>query len=272
MQETEKNGIKEENAESVAKASGFLQNAWEKFKSIPWERAISWIFAIPWLKIGKWLLFFSKRYLLRVTCIVLCWGILLGGFALIISAAVCNKTEGRIFTPEELLATGEKVDCIVVLGCMVYLDGRLSHMLSDRVEIAVRLYHAGIGERLLMSGDNQDADYNEVDPMRNAAIEQGVPETAIKTDPLGLSTYDSFARIAQEYKGRRIVIVTQRYHLFRALYIAEKLGMDAYGVSADLRTYRERIRWEVREVLARCKDVYFAEKRPPAAGMKAAPK
>lgn len=272
MQETEKNGIKEENAESVAKTSGFLQNAWAKLKSIPWERAISWIFAIPWLKIGKWLLFFSKRYLLRVACIVLCLGIALSCFALIISAAVCNKTAGRILTPEELLATGETVDCIVVLGCMVYSDGRLSHMLSDRVETAVGLYHAGIGEHLLMSGDNQDLYYNEVDPMRNAAIEQGVPEAAIETDALGLSTYDSLARISQEYKGRRIVIVTQRYHLFRALYIAEKLGMDAYGVSADLRTYRERVRWEAREVLARCKDVYFVEKRLPAAGMETAPK
>lgn len=209
---------------------------------------------------------FCRRYV-AVLCLLLCVALALGSFALIISGAVCNKTRDRIVTPEELLAQGEAVDCILVLGCMVYSDGRLSHMLSDRVKTAVDLYHAGLSDRLLMSGDHHKVAYNEVDPMRNAAIAQGVPESAIEIDPWGLSTYDSIARIAEEYRGRRVVIVTQRYHLFRALYIAEKLGIDAYGVSADLRVYSKRIWWEAREVLARCKDVYYAEKCPAAAGI-----
>ena len=186
--------------------------------------------------------------------------------ALIISGAVCNKTKDRILTPEQILADETEVDCILVLGCRVHPDGRLSHMLSDRVETAVSLYHAGVSDHLLMSGDKRTIYYNEVDPMRDAAIAQGVPADAISMDGFGLSTYDSVARLAEEYQGKKVVIVTQRYHLFRALYIAEKLGIDAYGVSADLRTYTKRVWWETREVLARCKDVYYAEKRPAVAG------
>ena len=210
-----------------------------------------------------------KRILKRLIpplCVITACVLAICVCALIISGAVCNKTKDRILTPEQLLADETEIDCILVLGCRVYPDGQLSHMLSDRVETAVSLYHAGVSDCLLMSGDKRTIYYNEVDPMRDAAIAQGVPADAISMDGFGLSTYDSVARIAEEYQGKKVVIVTQRYHLFRALYIAEKLGIDAYGVSADLRTYTKRVLWEAREVLARCKDVYYAEKRPAVAG------
>jgi vancomycin permeability regulator SanA len=115
-----------------------------------------------------------------------------------------------------------------------------------------------------MSGDSRTDDYDEVGAMRGAAIAAGVPAEAIVIDPAGLSTYDSIVRLAEVYGGRRVVIVTQSYHLYRALYLAEKLGLDAYGVSADLRSYAGQGKREVREVLARCKDVVYALKRPPA--------
>ena len=245
----------------------FWVRAWAWLRGIPWKKAVSWLTCIPWRRVGRVAWRYSKRHLVPVTAFLICMGLGVAAFALILSAAVCDKTSDRIKTADELLALGEQFDCILVLGCMAYSDGSLSARLSDRVETATQLYHKGVSGHILMSGDNQDVYYNEVDPMRAHAVGWGVPEEAIDVDRLGLSTYDSLARIAEEYKGRRVVIVTQRYHLYRALYIAEKLGLDAYGVSADKRIYSDRYKCEVREILARCKDVWYSEKRPAAAGM-----
>jgi len=220
-----------------------------------------------WKKIGNRILAFCRLVLLPPFLFLLSLSLLLGSMALTISAAVCGKTRDRILDKNALLETGLDFDCILVLGCRVYSDGRLSHMLSDRVETAVELYAAGFCDRLLMSGDHKDDSYNEVDPMKAAAEGHGVPSDAISTDPMGLSTYDSIMRFAAENPGARILIVTQSYHLYRALYLAEKAGLEAYGVSADLRTYRGQIKYDLREIAARCKDVYYAEKRPAAAGM-----
>ena len=114
-----------------------------------------------------------------------------------------------------------------------------------------------------MSGDSSSSvGYDEVGAMRRGAIEQGVDPAVIDTDPYGLSTYDSIVRLAEQYGGGRVVIVTQSFHLPRALYIADKLGLEAYGVSADLRTYQTQMKSDVREIFARCKDVYYMLKRP----------
>lgn len=245
----------------------FWVGLWAWLRGLPWKKAVSWLTCIPWRRIWGLSWKFSKRHLIPALALLVCVGLGIAAFALILSAAVCDKVADRIKTPDELLASGEKIDCIVVLGCLAYSDGSLSARLSDRVETATEIYHLGLGERILMSGDNQDVYYNEVDPMRAHAVGWGVPEEVIDVDRLGLSTYDSLARIAEEYKGRRVVIVTQRYHLYRALYIAEKLGLDAYGVSADKRIYSDRYKCEVREILARCKDIWYSEKRPAAVGM-----
>ena len=101
--------------------------------------------------------------------------------------------------------------------------------------------------------------------MVDTGVSLGVPQEAILTDRYGLSTYDSIARMLALYQGKRVVIVTQEYHLHRALYVAEKLGVDAYGISADLRPYSKQFNRELREILARCKDVYYALKQPPYA-------
>ena len=103
--------------------------------------------------------------------------------------------------------------------------------------------------------------------MKAAAEAAGIPQEAILTDPLGLSTYDSIARLSALYEGKRVLIVTQSYHLYRALYVAERLGLEAYGVSADLRSYVGQIKYDVREVAARCKDVFYAEVKPVAVGL-----
>ena len=140
-------------------------------------------------------------------------------------------------------------------------------MLSDRVQTSIALYEAGFCDKILMSGDHKDQYYNEVDPMKEVAVASGVPEEEILIDPLGLSTYDSIVRLARLYKGKRVLIVTQSYHLYRALYVADKVGLNAYGVSADLRSYRGQFKYDLREILARCKDVFYAEARPSAVGL-----
>lgn len=201
---------------------------------------------------------------MTVVCVVVAWGLLIASMPLLLSSAVCKKTEDRILSVEELvlLAEEKQFDCILVLGCRVYSDGTLSHMLEDRVSVGVSLYHAGVSDWILMSGDHQGEYYNEVDPMKQAAMDLAVPEASVLADPYGISTYDSVYRAISQFKGKRIVIVTQEYHLSRALYVAEKLGAEAYGVSADLRPYTKQFFREVREVLARCKDIYYALTKP----------
>ena len=181
---------------------------------------------------------------------------------LILNMAVCHKTEDRIVTQEQLAQMEEEFDLVLVLGCKAYPDGRLSDRLTDRVEVGVTLYQSGIGKALLMSGDRQDdGSYDEVGAMENAAVAAGVTE-GLLTDPRGYSTYESIVRAKELFGARRIVIVTQEYHLYRALYIAEKLGIEAYGVSADLRPFGDQLRCEVREIFARVKDVFYAQARP----------
>jgi len=181
---------------------------------------------------------------------------------LALNAAVCQKMKDRIVTKETLAQMEMEFDLVLVLGCKVYPDGRLSDRLTDRVEVGITLYQSGIGNALLMSGDRQDdGSYDEVGAMQNAAVAAGVTE-GLLTDPRGYSTYESIVRAKELFGARRIVIVTQEYHLYRALYIAEKLGIEAYGVSADLRPFSDQLRCEVREIFARVKDIFYAQVRP----------
>lgn len=243
----------------------WCQAVFERIKKIPWDKIFGWIFVIPWGRIFRAVGRFSRKRILPICCFLTCIGVLCGVLLLSVSSAVCDKTRDRIVTADELLAMDGEFDFIMVLGCRVYADGTMSHMLEDRVTTGISLYQAGIGSKMLMSGDSSSSEYyDEVGAMRQAAIEAGVPEGAIETDPLGLSTYDSVARLLEQYKGRRVVIVTQKYHLYRALYIAEKLGVEAYGVSADLRSYSTQFKSDVREIFARCKDVVYALQQPPA--------
>lgn len=193
------------------------------------------------------------------------WGALLLGVCvfwsaslLAISAAVCHKTAPRITTADALVEAGEHFDVILVLGCAVRADGTPSHMLEDRILTGVSLYHAGLADEILMSGD-RSVGYDEVSTMEREAISRGVAQEVILVDPKGYSTYESIVNLFELHKGKRVLIVTQKYHLHRALYIAEKLGIDAYGVSADLRTYTKQLKYDLREILARVKDVFWVQ-------------
>lgn len=180
------------------------------------------------------------------------------------SAAVCDSQKERIL-PSESIAGEPMYDAVVVLGAGLNAEGAPSLMLEDRVRTAVELYQKGIAQVLLMSGDSEHADYDETGEMKKLAVSLGVPEDAVLIDPYGLSTYDSIRRAKKEYDLRRVIVVTQKYHLYRALYIAEHLDLEAVGVSADLRTYKKQPIYDVREILARYKDVLSCIRDIPAA-------
>ncbi len=159
----------------------------------------------------------------------------------------------NIITPEKALELDD-VDCIVVLGCQVKANGEPSSMLSDRIKRGIELYKQHSAPKIVMSGDHGTRGYDEVNTMKQVAIDSGVPSKDIFMDHAGFSTYESIYRIKEIFEAEKIVVVTQEYHLYRALYIADRLGVEAYGVNSDYRTYWGQSNREVREILARCKD------------------
>ena len=158
---------------------------------------------------------------------------------------------------EEDSAAIKDVDCILVLGCLVRKDGTPSDMLADRINTGIDLYKSGVSAKLLMSGDHGQKDYNEVGTMKEYAMAEDVPSEDIFMDHAGFSTYESLYRAKEIFSAKKIVIVTQKYHLTRALYIARSLGIEAYGVPSDARTYSGQLVRDVREILARAKDFVY---------------
>lgn len=170
-----------------------------------------------------------------------------------INAYMKQVTKDHILTLEEASLLSD-VDCILVLGCKVYGDGRLSPMLRDRLESAAGIYKTGVTEKLLMSGDHGRADYNEVQAMKDYMIDKGVASSEdIFMDHAGFSTYESLFRARDIFSAHKIIVVTHDYHQYRALYIANKLGLEAYGIAVE-DNYAGNGRRLVRECVARCKD------------------
>lgn len=167
---------------------------------------------------------------------------------------VVSSYADRIVTETEARRLTD-VDCILVLGAGVYANKYPSAMLEDRLSEGVSLYKLGVSDRLLMTGDNGRVDYNEVKVMKDYAVKAGVPSEHVFQDHAGFSTYESMYRARDIFAAEKIVIVTQNYHMYRALYIARSLGLDAYGVTADPRAYAGQTMRECREILARSKDV-----------------
>lgn len=190
-----------------------------------------------------------KIALILLLCLLLAGG----GTVLGIDAYIRLGTAPRILQPEEA-AQIEGVDCILVLGCQVKNNGVPSDMLADRLRRGVELYDAGVAPKLLMSGDHGRTDYNEVGAMKQYAMNTGIPSADIFMDHAGFSTYESMYRAKHIFEADKIIIVTQQYHLHRALHIARSLGIEAYGVAADYRAYSGQTARDIREVLARVKD------------------
>lgn len=146
--------------------------------------------------------------------------------------------------------------CILVLGCAVWSDNEPSPMLKDRLDTAIALYKAGVAPKLLLSGDNSIVEYSEPDCMLQYTLAQGVPPEDIFLDFAGFSTYESVYRSHAVFKADRMIVVTQKYHLFRALKACDALGIEAEGVASNQQKYAGRFYREAREVLARNKDLF----------------
>ena len=155
-------------------------------------------------------------------------------------------------------------ECIMVLGASVNPDGTPSPMLEDRLKTGISLYHRGVAPKLLLTGDDGQVEYNEVETMKNYAISAGVPEEDIFLDHAGFSTYDSIYRASYVFGIESMIVVTQEYHLYRALYGCKKMDIEALGVSANQETYEGQEFREVREVLARVKDFVKWQIKPEA--------
>ncbi len=155
----------------------------------------------------------------------------------------------------------------IVFGAGLRWDGTPTAVLRDRVETAANLYFSGKVEKLLMSGDNRFVEYNEPEAMRRYALDLGVPDSAIVLDYAGRRTYDTCYRARAIFGLDRAVLVTQAFHLPRALFLCNSLGVRAVGVEATNHYFLKRSRfiWNLRELaatLAAVVDVHVTKPLP----------
>ncbi len=171
-----------------------------------------------------------------------------------INLLVVMTTRKKIIPKQETTKLDE-VDCILILGAGI--KGHYpSPMLEDRLLQGISLYEKNASPKILVSGDHLNKDYDEVNVMKDYLVGHKIPSQDIFMDHAGLSTYDSIYRAKYIFQAKKVIIVTQKYHLYRALYIAKKLELEAYGVTSNQRTYTNQEKREVREVFARVKDFF----------------
>lgn len=199
----------------------------------------------------------TKHPILKTLALLCVLGL---AFIIGVNLFVCLSTRDRIYSVDEIDFAG--ADCIIILGAGVRNDGSPSHMLEDRLLVGIELYKNGVCNTLLMSGDHGREGYDEVNTMKNFAVSDGVESDRIFMDHAGFSTYDSLYRARDIFGAKKVIIVTQEYHLYRALAIADSLGLEAVGVPADLRTYSGQLSRDVREVAARVKDFFYIIFKP----------
>lgn len=168
-----------------------------------------------------------------------------------------EKTGSQYICSPSSVPEGE---AILILGAYVFPDGQLSDMLRDRVTVGYELYQQGRAPKIIVSGDHGRVDYDEVNSMKDSLINQGVPGQDVFMDHAGFSTYESIYRVRDIFQPKRVIIVTQGYHLPRALFIARALGLEAYGVPSDLHRYGSAMNaYLAREKLARNKDFWLSK-------------
>ncbi len=194
----------------------------------------------------------------KIIIAVICTGILCSAAVIGINFLVVKSSEDYVLSMNN---AGEGYDCVLVLGCGVWGD-RPSHMLEDRLLVGIELCKNGASEKLLMSGDHGRDEYDEVNVMKKFATDRGLDSEDVFMDHAGFSTYESMYRARDIFKAKKVLIVTQEYHLYRAIFVARRLGLDAYGVTSDLRDYGGQIFRDIREILARNKDFVYTIVQP----------
>lgn len=199
---------------------------------------------------------FLKRFLAIMLLLVF---IVVGVDLLVVSDSsgrIFYGTRGRLITQQDVagMKYTPSADCILILGCGIIDEETPCAMLRDRLEAGAAAYRLGLAPRILISGDNGHPGYNEIHVMLHYLLNAGIPGEDIFCDHLGFSTYDSVHRAKSVFGADEIIVVTQKYHLYRALYIASGLDIDAVGICSNQRKYIGNAYREVREILARDKD------------------
>jgi SanA protein len=174
----------------------------------------------------------------------------IGGALILLIPRLVTAIHARSYLSSEEAVTPERV--AIVFGAGLWRDGSPTPVLRDRVASAAALFFAGKVEKLLMSGDNRFVDYNEPAAMRDYAVRLGVPENAIVLDYAGRRTYDTCYRARDIFGLKKAILVTQPFHMPRALYICNQLGVEAQGVPATKGIYRRLtlLYWNTRELIA----------------------
>jgi len=172
-----------------------------------------------------------------------------------INGYVKKSMSKKILSISDATSVGD-YDCIIVLGAGVWNDETPGNMLKDRLVQAIKLYEGKAAPKLLMSGDHGRTHYDEVNVMKKYATLHNVPSEDIFMDHAGFSTYETMYRAKEIFKAKKVLIVTQKYHLYRSLYIANALGLEAYGVESLPNSYYGQDYRDLREILAINKDFW----------------
>ncbi len=201
------------------------------------------------------------RLIRKLMLLIIIAAVLVLGLSAYVTQSVKSEiagvdTGGGISETEAADCKSIDPQCILVLGCAVWANDEPSPMLRDRLDTAIALYKAGVAPKLLLSGDNSIVEYSEPDCMLKYILAKGVPPEDIFLDYAGFSTCESVYRSHAVFMADRMIVVTQKYHLFRALKACKALGIKAKGVASNQQKYSGRYYREAREVLARDKDFF----------------
>lgn len=188
---------------------------------------------------------------------VLCVGLLCAVAVVGINAYMISFVSDYLIEADDL--ENYSFDCITVLGAGLW-DGEPSPMLRERLDFALEAYNSGCSTKFLMSGDHGREDYDEVNAMKDYVVENGVDKDSVFLDHAGFSTYETMYRARDVFKVEKTLIVTQKYHLYRAVYNARKLGIDAYGYYREEKIYS--VKNDIREAAARVKDFFYCIEKP----------
>lgn len=195
----------------------------------------------------------KSKALRRIICILLCLCVASALFIGLANAYVIAYSSKYILDLDTVKT--ETFDCVMILGAR-----KGSPMLDERLQFGLQAYNTGCSDRLLMSGDHGTESYDEVNFMKDYAIKEGVEADSVFMDHAGFSTYESMYRARDVFQVEKVLIVTQKYHLYRAVYDARKLGLDAYGYKAENLLYP--VINDVREAAARVKDFVWCIFKP----------